>query len=282
VFEIVNEDGTTVIVNPRSTLWYGLYVKSPPLHKAKFLRKFRSRFRLPYHKFVELVNLAKEATDDQGNLYFQRWMSADGTGIPSSPIELMILGSLRYLGRGWTFDDIEEATAVSEEVHRVFFHVFVRFGAEFLYKMWVQAPTTQAEVEEHVHEMRMAGMNGCVGSTDATHIIWHRCSYRHRQSHLGFKLSQTARSFNLTVNHCRRILSSTMGYPARWNDKTLVLYDDFAHGIHEGTCLSEVKFVLLETDSNGNVVKRKYKGVWQLVDNGYLSWSTTIPPFKST
>jgi hypothetical protein len=73
-----------------------------------------------------------------------------------------------------------------------------------------------------------------------------------------------------------------MGYPARWNDKTLVLYDDFARGIHEGTCLSEVEFVLLETDSNGNIVERKYKGVWQLVDNGYLSWSTTIPPFKST
>ena len=38
----------------------------------------------------------------------------------TSPIELLLLGTLRYLGRGWTFDDIEEATAISLEVHRVF------------------------------------------------------------------------------------------------------------------------------------------------------------------
>jgi hypothetical protein len=114
VFHIVDENGNTVIVTPRSTLWYGLYVKNPPLHLAKFLRKFRRRFRLPYDKFVELVAIAKEATDDKGNLYFRRWMSADMTGCESSPLELMILGALRYLGRGWAFDDIEEATAISE------------------------------------------------------------------------------------------------------------------------------------------------------------------------
>jgi len=183
------EDGNHAIVHPRNTLWYGLYVKNPLLNKPKFLRKFRSRFRLPYHKFVELVELAKEAMDDEGDLFFRRWMSADVTGIPSSPIELLILGSLRYLGRGWTFDDIEEATAISEEVHRVFFHIFIKFGADVLYKMWVNTPTTEAEAEEHVCEMRMAGMNGCVGSTDATHIIWHNCSYKHRQMHLGYKVS---------------------------------------------------------------------------------------------
>jgi hypothetical protein len=249
---------------------------------AKFLRKFRCRFRLPYDKFVELVAIAKEATDDKGNLYFRLWMSADMTGCESSPLELMILGALRYLGRGWAFDDIEEATAISEEVHRVFFHVFVKFGSEFLYNMWAKAPTTQDDVDGHVHEMRMAGMNGCVGSTDATHIIWHRCSYRHRQQHLGFKVSQTARSYNLTVNHRHKILSSTAGHPARWNDKTLVLYDDFSRGIHEGNCLSDYEFTLLEKDLSGNVVECRYQGVWQLVDNGYLKWSTTIPPFKST
>ena len=26
----------------------------------------------------------------------------------------------------------------------------------------------------------------------------------------------------------------------------------------------------------------KYKGVWLLSDNGYFTWSTTIPPFKET
>ena len=41
-------------------------------------------------------------------------------------------------------------------------------------------------------------------------------------------------------------------------------------------------FELLERDRNGTVVVRKYKGPWILVDNGYLKWSTTVPPIKVT
>ncbi len=47
-----------------------------------------------------------------------------------SPLELLLEGSLRYLGRGWTFDDIEKATTISRDVHRCSFHVFTRFGAK--------------------------------------------------------------------------------------------------------------------------------------------------------
>jgi hypothetical protein len=54
-----------------------MYVENPQVNNAKFLRKFRRRFRLPHDKFVELVEIAKQATDGNGNLYFQRWMSAD-------------------------------------------------------------------------------------------------------------------------------------------------------------------------------------------------------------
>jgi hypothetical protein len=240
VFETMDDDGTRHVVHPRGTLWYALYVKNPMVQNTKFLNKFRRRFCIPYDKFLELVDIAKQATDDDGNLYFRRWMSSDATGIPSSPIELLILGSLRYLGRGWYFDDIEEATAISEEVHRCFFHVFIKFGAEVLYKRWVIAPTTQEEADEHMYEMRKAGFNGSIGSTDATHVLWHRCSYKHRQAHLGYKMSQTARSYNITVNHRRRILWSTQGLPARWNDKTVVMFDDFARGIYEGRNLIDV------------------------------------------
>jgi len=30
-----------------------------------------------------------------------------------------------YLGRGWTFDDIEENTGISQETHRQFFHALL-------------------------------------------------------------------------------------------------------------------------------------------------------------
>lgn len=40
--------------------------------------------------------------------------------------------------------------------------------------------------------------------------------------------------------------------------------------VYEGTCLSDIEFVLFDKDSSGNIVECKDKGVWQLVDNGYL------------
>ena len=84
------------------------------------------------------------------------------------------------------------------------------------------------------------------------------------------------------MNHRRQILSTTVGYPGRWNDKTVVWFDDFVRGIYEGTILEDTTFQLKELDRDGNIVNVTYKGAWLLVDNGYLSWSVTIPPFKTT
>jgi hypothetical protein len=67
-------------------------------------------------------------------------MGSNCAGKKASPLELMILGSLRYLGRGWTFDDCEEATAVGEETHRRFFHQFTAIGATILFDKYVHAP----------------------------------------------------------------------------------------------------------------------------------------------
>jgi hypothetical protein len=39
------------------------------------------------------------------------------TGDPATPLEILILGVLQYLGRGWTFDDLWENTGVHAEVH---------------------------------------------------------------------------------------------------------------------------------------------------------------------
>jgi hypothetical protein len=47
-------------------------------------------------------------------------LKKDCTGVMSADIKLLLLGTLQYLSRGLTFDDIEEATCISAEVHRVF------------------------------------------------------------------------------------------------------------------------------------------------------------------
>ena len=68
---------------------------------------------------------------------FDRWtLGKDAVGRRASPIELLLLGALRYLGIGLTFDDLEEYTAISEETHRQFLHVFIEYGATFLYSKY--------------------------------------------------------------------------------------------------------------------------------------------------
>jgi hypothetical protein len=279
---LIIENGERIPIRPTQTTWYGLYIGSPNLDNPKFHKKFRRRFRLPYNCFLQLLEIVKKAETDDGDLYFRRWMSYDATGVASSPIEIMVLGALRYLGRGLTFDDIEEATCISEETHRQFFQVFITFGREVLFPEWVSAPKDRFESEEHLNEMQQAGFHGCIGSCDATHVLHERISHAQQQSHNSFKMQGTARTYNITVNHRRYILSTTSGHPCRWNDKTLQLFDKFLNGIYKGKILQDVEFQLFQRNKKGEIISVKYKGVWVMVDNGYLRRSITIPPMKSS
>jgi Plant transposon protein len=35
-----------------------------------------------------------------------------------------------------------------------------------------------------------------------------------------------------------------------------------------------------DPSNNNNIITKTYKGPWLIVDNGYLKWPTTVPPFK--
>ena len=61
---------------------------------------------------------------------------------------------------------------------------------------------------------------------------------------LGYKMSVTTRTHNLTVNHRRKILHSTNGHPGCWNDKTLVRFDGFMQQLRDGKFNSTMSFVL--------------------------------------
>jgi hypothetical protein len=116
-------------------------------------------------------------SSDQSKGLFDRWKansncyeSENKNNKNVSPIELLLLGSLRYLGRGWTFDNMRDVTYISRDVHRKFFHQFVKFGATVLYPIYVSAPRTVEELMDCEQEYNIAGFPGCIGSTDATHI----------------------------------------------------------------------------------------------------------------
>ena len=116
----------------------------------------------------------------------KRWKNKDAAGKDPLPLELLILTTLRYLGRGRTFDDLSESTGISEEVIRVFFQKFTDYGGRVLFNRHVIAPETSDEAKKHVYEFEMAGLAGAIGSMDATHITHERVSHNRRQSHLEF------------------------------------------------------------------------------------------------
>ena len=175
---------------------------------------------------------------------FIRWNRYNNGNNPR--LGLLLLGVLRYLGRGWTYDDLEEATAISIHVHRCFIHQFLKFGRHVLYPKYVNYPKTSVEMRNHTQEYEVAGFHGAFGSMDACHIIIEKCSHRLKQNHIGGKSKQTCRSYNLTCNHRRQILHTTPGHPARWNDKTIVLYDELAVGMRSGKLMNDNIFELFD------------------------------------
>ena len=130
-------------------------------------------------------------------------------------------------------------------------------------------------------EFKLAGMPGACASSDATSIVHEMCLHRIQQMHKGFKSKQPTQTYNLTVNHRREILGTTTGQPGAFNDKTVVLFNDFVTEIKSGSILDDYEFQLLGRHSE-KVVPIKYRGVWIVVDNGCHNWSITVPPFSNS
>ena len=61
----------------------------------------------------------------------------------------------------------------------------------------------------------------------------------------------------------------------------MILFDTFVKGIRSSDHLHDVEFELFER-RHGDIVTIKYRGGYVIVDNGYLRWSATVPPYKVT
>ena len=160
------------------------------------------------------------------------------------------------------------------------FPCFIHVGSTILYNQYVKLPQTSSKVEQHMHEFTHAGMPGAFASMDATHIVHERCKWKYKRAHIGHKSKHATRTYNLMVNHRRRILASTKGHPGSFNDKTLIMFDKFVHDIIDGK-LDDYTFELLKQHGT-EIVPVKYRGVWIIVDNGYHNWSITVPPIPSS
>ena len=271
--QVTNKDGSMRNLTFKDSTWYNLYINSQQDSNRK-LKKFRQRFRLPYSEYLKMIEELKQ------NSHFLRWMKKDCIGNDPSDIRLLLLGTLRYMGRGLTFDDIEEYSFISAEVHRNFFEAFLEYGSSVLYKKYVIDPATKSEISMFEKIFALAGFNGAIGSSDGTHVGMIQCPSWASIGHCGHKLAIPSRNYNATVTHSHQILGTTCGHPGSWNDKTLVMYDDLIRGVKEGEQYSNNEFKLFELDKNQKEIEVTYQGAWFIVDNGYLDWSCTVPPMK--
>ena len=105
----IRENEQCHVATPYECQW--IYINNPMLNIPKFHITFRHRFRLPYVQFFHLLSDATE------NKWFPCWQKHNSM----SPLPLLILGALRYLGQGWTFNDLEGQTLIGQEVHCCFF-----------------------------------------------------------------------------------------------------------------------------------------------------------------
>ncbi len=170
------EDDPLEIIPPQESLRYCLYVRNFYIYEDEKLQKaFRQQFCLTYTQYLELLDLV--ASND----LFDRWCGYRKNNKKVSPVELLVLGSLCYLGRGWTFDDCEESNAIDKEIHCCFFNVFIQFGSTVLYKKWVLTPANLPEAKLNMYKYTQAGFPGCIDTSDCTHIVTDRCRCGARQ-----------------------------------------------------------------------------------------------------
>jgi len=62
----------------------------------------------------------------------------------------------------------------------------------------------------------------------------------------------------------------------------MVRLDTFVSGICDGSVLNDCDFELLARGKDGELKSLRFCGAYLIVDNGYLNWSCTVPPFGVT
>ena len=225
--------------------------------------KFLLRFRVKPSMFETMVSEARSCPEfnDEG---------VDCCGQRKAPLELLILGFLRVIGRGVCFDCVMELRDVGEETFRFFFHKYTRWGARKYYDCWVYPPRTEEELRASMDAYYRQGLAGIFGETDCTHIYWLRCTASEKAKHTG-KEGYPTRAYEITANQSGRIFSVSKGQYGTRNDLTIVLFDGFMRMLREGL-YANVEFSLFDRFGN----EKKMKGPATLVDGGYHKWKETI------
>ena len=107
---------------------------------------------------------------------FERWTKNNDVGSPPAPLESLLLGFLRYVGRGFTLGDLEECTAIDGETHRQFVLSFIKYDSSDLWDKFVIKTKQNEDAKYNYCIFMSAGFPGCINSVNGTHLIVKICA----------------------------------------------------------------------------------------------------------
>ena len=158
----------------------------------------------------------------------------------------------------------------------------------------LQRSSKEEEINRTMNIYKRLGLPECIGSVDCVHIRWERCPAGERSQHKGKEGFPTL-SYEVTVDHCKKVIAVTEGHPGVRNDKTIVKFDGFMSSIHDGNLYGDISFELLaDRSSRGDdcdinnlknqthTIESEEMGAYLISDGGYPKWRTLQCPIKHT
>jgi hypothetical protein len=114
---------------------------------------FRNRFTVPYRLFIQLLTFAES------------WLPQHEYDCCKKvpPVSLKLLGTLRILGKGCSWDLLYELSGVSAEVHRRWTLTFIEKFSMDMYPIYVHGPRDSNELSAVTSLYAASGFPGCVG-----------------------------------------------------------------------------------------------------------------------
>lgn len=235
----------------KNSTWWTMLVKG----ECKIIghpqsKLFRRRFAVPFSMFKNIVEEARSWVSMKGILNEKLGdFRMDCRGIEGVPLELKILGALRMMAKGCSFDAIAELSGMSISTMQPFFHFFLNKFCEVYREAWIKYPKTPEEAADNLEVYRRLGFPGAVGSVDCTHVLWERCPAQFQSTYTGKEKKATV-AYEVTVNHSRRILYIFNGHPGSRNDKTIVKTDTFVQELKDRKILKDVEFQLFKVSQH--------------------------------
>ena len=99
-------------------------------------------------------------------------------------------------------------------------NVFIDYGSGVLFYSHATSPAMNTDLSDYDNLFAITGYSGCIRSTDVINVGILSCTSWAHINYMGHKLSIPSRTYNATVTHCRQILGTTCGHPAKWNNKS--------------------------------------------------------------